>query len=179
MKLPGVLWSDKISSDPDIRKCYEIAAAALLAKQFQYGDYLAFQSGRGLMRPLTQKEFYALSVLVLHLADTVLDDLINVGLEVSKEAYQDMKSKKCHDYDGYWPLGATQELLRVFKVDGCWANTGYRSPFGLVTMIDALTLTIGATVHFSTQEDPDEVNPPPFKHPSRSNVLIPPAHALW
>jgi hypothetical protein len=161
MELPDIPWTEKIGMDSELRRCYEFAAAALLAKQVQYGDYLAFQSFRGLQRPLTKPEFYSLSVLVLHLSDKLLDQFIDTGLEVSKQAYRDMKSRKCHDYRGYWPLGATEEALRVNKVDGCWAVTGYTSPFGLVCMIDGLTQTILGVSHFSTQKDPNEVTPPP------------------
>ncbi len=52
-------------------------------------------------------------MLVLPLADRVLEKFVDAGLEVSKQAYRDMKSRKFHDYRGYWPVGATQELMRV------------------------------------------------------------------
>ena len=65
-------WSDAIGSEPELRKVYDVGVAALLARQFQYKEYLAFQLFRGLERPLTEREFYGLSVLVLHLSDKLL-----------------------------------------------------------------------------------------------------------
>jgi len=115
----------------------------------------------------------------LHLADRVLDNFIDAGLEVSKQAYREMKPRKCQDYRGFWPLGATQELLRVNEVDGCWAITGYKSPFGLVTMIDGLAQTILGASPFSTQKDQDKVRPrqPPPPQSPQARANLPPACA--
>ena len=164
-------WNDAIGIEPELRKLYEVGVAALLARQLQYKEYVAFQLFRGLERPLTEREFYGLSVLVLHLSDKLLDEYIDLGLQVSKEAYLDMMRHRGPNYEAHWPLGATEELLRVNKVDGCWAVTGNSSPFGLVCIVDGLTQLLLGAVHFTKQSDPMAVRPPPPKpHPQPTRV---------
>ena len=72
---------------------------------------MAFQLFRGLEFALAEREFYGLSVLVLCLSDKLLDENIDLRLQVSKEAYQDMN--RGPNYEAHWPLGATEELLSL------------------------------------------------------------------